>query len=300
MRIITIGSALVDIFIRSEHFSKDRHGIVKIGEVGGKFDVDSFVIKTGGGASNTGVGFSRLGFEVATIAETGHDEFSKMVTQDLEEEGVDTSLLIQEKKEETGGSVILVLEDGSRAVLVHRGASSMLDPKDINISEISEADWVHVSSLSGQLKTLKHIFTTLHYHNVNVSWNPGSSDLKLIKSGELSVEDIHVKVLFLNNEEWEIIEDHQADIKNKVEQIVVTDGAKGGRVFLSNGMKMNYKALKVEATDNTGAGDAFVTGYVTAILRGRSAEDAVRYGVKNSASVVKYFGAKQGLLKKLS
>lgn len=299
MRIITIGSALVDIFIRSDHFSKDKHGIVKIGEVGGKFDVDSFKLKTGGGASNTGVGFSRLGFEVATIAETGQDKLSKMVIEDLEREGVDTSLLIHEKKEETGGSVILVLEDGERAVLVHRGASSMLDPKDINISEISQADWVHISSLSGQLKTLKHIFATLHYHKVNVSWNPGSSDLKLIESGKLSINDIHAKVLFLNNEEWEIIEDQQADIKNKIEQVVVTNGDKGGKVFLNNGMKMTYKALKVESIDNTGAGDAFVTGYVTAILRGKGEEDAVRFGVKNSASVVKYFGGKEGLRKKL-
>ncbi|NCN87650.1 MAG: carbohydrate kinase family protein [Candidatus Pacebacteria bacterium] len=300
MRIITIGSALVDIFIRSDHFSKDRHGIVKIGEVGGKFDVDSFVIKTGGGASNTGVGFSRLGFEVATIAETGHDEFSKMVIADLKKEGVDTSLLIHEKKEETGGSVILVLEDGSRAVLVHRGASSMLDPKDINIAEISGADWVHISSLSGQLKTLKHIFATLRYHNVNVSWNPGSSDLKLLASGQLPLSEIHAKVLFLNKEEWEMIEDQQDEIKKKIEQVVITDGDKGGNVFLNNGMKMRYKALPVEAVDNTGAGDAFVVGYVTAILRGRSSEDAVRFGAKNSASVVKYFGGKEGLRKKIS
>ena len=163
MRIITIGSALIDIFIRSEHFLKDSHGIIRVGEVGGKFDVDSFILKTGGGASNTAVGFSRLGFDSAIISETGHDELAKTVIEDLRKEKVDISLMIHEKKEETGGSVILVLADGSRAVLVHRGASSQLDPKDIDIKEISQADWIHISSLSGRLDTLKHIFSVLRF-----------------------------------------------------------------------------------------------------------------------------------------
>jgi ribokinase len=299
MRIITIGSALVDIFIHSDHFAKDRHGVVRVGEVGGKFDIDSFVIKTGGGASNTAVGFSRLGFDVAAIAETGQDELSRMVVEDLEKEGVDTSLLIHEKKEETGGSVILVLEDGSRAALVHRGASSMLNPKDINITELSHAHWVHMSSFSGQLKTLKHTFATLKYHGINVSWNPGSSDLKLIKSGELKIDDIHAKVMFVNQEEWDMIDGSQTSLKKKISQIVVTDSVRGGKVFLDNGLKINYKAKKVEAEDNTGAGDAFAVGYVSAILRGEKAEEAVRCGAINSASVVKYFGGKQGLRKRL-
>lgn len=295
MRTIAIGSALVDIFIRSEHFAKDRHGVVRVGEIGGKFDVNSFVLKTGGGASNVATGFARLGFDSVVISETGQDELAKMVIQDLEEEKVDTSLMLHEKKEETGGSIILVLEDGSRAVLVHRGASSMLDPKDITISQLSDADWVHISSLSGRKDTLKHLFSGLKYHKVKVSWNPGSSDLKLIKSKELDIEDIFSQVLIMNKQEWEMVENYQEKLKKHISQIVITDSVKGGKIFLSNGQKIDYKAEKVEAVDNTGAGDAFVVGYISTLLRGGTIEKAAKLGAKNSASVVKYFGAKQGL-----
>lgn len=299
MRVVTIGSALVDIFIHSDHFSKDRHGIVRVGEIGGKFDIDSFVIKTGGGASNTAVGFSRLGFDTAIIAETGHDDLAKIVVDDLKKEKVDVSLLVHERKEETGGSVILVLEDGSRAVLVHRGASSMLDPYDIDIKELSEADWIHVSSVSGRKKTLKQIFNTARFHNVSLSWNPGSSDLKLIQSGELKVEDVFVKVVLMNKEEWEMIEGKQALLKKQVEQVVVTDSIRGGKVFLPNGQIIHYKAYPADAVDNTGAGDAFAVGYVASLLKGKTIEEAVEFGAKNSASVVKYFGGKQGLKREI-
>jgi sugar/nucleoside kinase (ribokinase family) len=299
MRIITIGSALVDIFIRSEHFSKDTHGVVRVGEVGGKFDVSSFILKTGGGAGNVATGFARLGFDSAVISETGQDELARMVMEDLEKEKVDTSLMIHEKKEETGGSVILVLADGSRAALVHRGASSLLDPKDIDIKELSHANWVHISSLSGRLDTLKHVFSVLKFHGVKTSWNPGSSDLKLIKEGKLEVEDICAQVLILNKQEWEMIDGHQTKLKKCIKQIVVTDSVRGGKVFLENGQKIDYKAKETKSVDNTGAGDAFAVGYVASILRGDSIERATYCGAKNSASVVKHFGAKQGLKKRL-
>ncbi|MDH5533713.1 MAG: carbohydrate kinase family protein [Candidatus Pacebacteria bacterium] len=299
MRIITIGSALVDIFIRSEHFSKDRHGIVRVGEVGGKFDVSSFVLKTGGGASNVATGFSRLGFDSAVISETGQDELARMVIEDLKKEKVDTSLMIHEKREETGGSVILVLDDGSRAVLVHRGAASLLDPKDINIGDLADANWVHISSLSGRKDTLKHVFSGLKFHGVKVSWNPGSSDLKLIVDGELDIDSIYAEVLILNKEEWEMVSLYQEELRRNISQIVITDSIRGGKILLSNGQKISYKARKTVAVDNTGAGDAFAVGYITTLLRGDTIERAAHCGAKNSASVVKYFGAKQGLRKKL-
>jgi ribokinase len=299
MRIITIGSALVDIFIRSEHFSKDRHGVVRVGEVGGKFDVSSFIFKTGGGAGNVATGFSRLGFDSLVISETGQDELAKMVMDDLKKEKVDTSLMIHEKREETGGSVILVLADGSRAVLVHRGAASLLDPKDINIGDLADANWVHISSLSGRKDTLKHVFSGLKFHGVKVSWNPGSSDLKLILDGKFNIDDICAEVLMMNKEEWAMVSDYQAKLRKCVSQVVITDSIRGGKILLKDGQKINYKAKKAKSVDNTGAGDAFAVGYIATLLRGGTLERATYCGAKNSASVVKYFGAKQGLRKKL-
>lgn len=299
MRVITIGSALIDIFISSDQFIKDKSGLLRIGDPSGKANVDSFVLKTGGGAGNAAVGFSRLGFDTAIISETGQDEFSKIVIDDLKDEGVDTKMIVRERKEETGGSIILGSPDGSRMILVHRGASSQLDPDDLKTSEIAEANWVHISSLSGRVKTLENLFETLNFYHVSSSWNPGSADLNLINKGDLKIEDIAAKVLILNKEEWELVEKWQDQLIKQIGQVVVTDGLNGGRIFLADGQRHLYKAKKVETVNATGAGDAFCVGYVAALLRGRDPESAAVWGVENSASVVRKLGAKTGLRKDL-
>ncbi len=159
--VITIGSALVDIFIHSQQFeskpSKDGDLLCQL--LGAKVDIEGFRVYTGGGATNTAVGFSRLGLSAAALCETGRDDFARIVSADLERENVSTQLIVIEKKEQTGGSVILVGAKGARTALVHRGAASMLDPFDIPPYWLSQTRWIHVSSIGGRLETLERIFT---------------------------------------------------------------------------------------------------------------------------------------------
>jgi len=299
MKIITIGSALIDVFIQSKNFSKDEDGYIKAGGKSGKAEVESFAIKTGGGGGNTAVGFARLGFEVEVISETGQDELAELITQNFKKERVAINLLVQERKEETGGSVILVCADGSRLILVHRGAASMLDPADIRLQDIEDADWIHISSLSGRLDTLQHLFGGLRHHRLRTSWNPGSADLKLIAEGKLKVQEIECEVFLVNHEEWQLIASQHEELKTHLNQIVITDSVRGGKVMLKNGEKIVYKSEKVEAVDHTGAGDAFGVGYVAGLLYRKTPQEATGWGAKNSASVVMKLGAKAGLRKKL-
>jgi ribokinase len=108
--VISIGSALIDIFIHSDQFTihQDQQNVLLCQDFGEKIEVESLTVHTGGGGSNTAVGFARMGFSTAIIAETGRDAFAQIVSSELEREQVDTSLLVREHKEQTGGSVILV------------------------------------------------------------------------------------------------------------------------------------------------------------------------------------------------
>lgn len=187
-QIITIGSALVDIFIHSAQFTptKSKQGDLLCQLYGDKTEVDGFNVFTGGGGSNTAVGFARLGFKTAVMCETGRDGFARLVMQDLQDQQVSTQLVIEEKKEQTGGSVILIGPDGERTVLVHRGAASMLDPFDISAYWLSEARHVHVSSLGGQRPTLEKIFKLVaHNPDLSLSWNPGKKELALLANRQL-------------------------------------------------------------------------------------------------------------------
>ena len=299
--IITIGSALVDIYIHSDHFVSGSEGDGKMSFClsGDKVRVDSFKVCSGGGGSNTAVGFSRLDFQTAIVSETGRDDFAHIVTNNLHQEKVSTNLIIEEKREQTGGSVILVGENGGRTVMVHRGASSQLDVFDISPFWISQTRWVHLSSIAGRKKTLEKIFSLINKNpEIGLSWNPGKAELVLLAEKKLKISSIPCQIFVLNKQEWSLIEVVQEEILQKFSQVVVTDGSRGGAVYIEGQKSFDFPSEKVKSVDDTGAGDAFTTGYVAACLVHRPPQEAVQWGIKNATSVVKYYGAKMGLLRR--
>jgi len=50
--------------------------------------------------------------------------------------------------------------------------------------------------------------------------------------------------------------------------------------------------------DKTGAGDAFASGFLSAIIHGKTIDQALRWGVKNSSAVIREIGPMNGLLSK--
>lgn len=298
-QVITVGSALVDIFIHSDQFvpTKSKQGDLLCQVYGDKTEVDGFNVFTGGGGGNTAAGFARLGFKTAAICETGRDGFARLVMQDFDDQQVSTQLVIEEKKEQTGGSIILVGPDGERTVLVHRGAASMLDPFDISAYWLSEARHVHLSSLGGQRPTLEKIFKLVTRNpDLSLSWNPGKKELALLANRQLVPVDIPCQVFIVNQSEWRIVSDLQETILNAFDHVVVTAAGKGGDIYYRGEHLGHYSALSTNVVDATGAGDAFAVGYIAGILWGRKPELAAEYGAKNAASVVAHYGAKTGLL----
>ncbi len=300
-QIISIGSALIDIFLHTHKFRVKEvdSDVMLCHTYGGKLEIDSFNVFTGGGGGNTAVGFSRLGFQTSVVCETGRDSFSELVKSDLKKNGVATNLIIEEKKEQTGGSVILICPEGERSVLVHRGAAGMLDPFDISAYWLSQAQWVHLTSIGGNQDTLEKIFQYVGRNNyANLSWNPGKKELALLSNRQLSVKTISCEVFFVNTEEWSMIANVQGEVLQSFRYVVVTAGKRGGDVYYNNEHVLHFPALGGLPIDATGAGDAFATGFVAGILWEKSIKESAEIGAKNAASVIKYYGAKTGLLTK--
>lgn len=300
-QVITIGSALVDVFVHTPHFKQVQtaEGTLLCQIRGDKHEIESFHVHTGGGGGNCAVGFARLGFKTAVICETGRDRFSYLVRQDFLENQVDKSLIIEEKKEQTGGSVILVSDEGERTVMVHRGASAMLDPFDIPAYWLSQAEQVHLTSIGGRLATLKKIFSIVEKSGgTSLSWNPGKKELGLLANRQVLIDQVPAQVLIVNQTEWDLISEVQQEVLQKIELVVVTAGAKGGDVYQNGEHACHFPAQSLEVVDATGAGDSFSVGFVAGLMEGKAIVEAAELGARNSASVVAYYGTKQGLLYK--
>lgn len=300
--VVTVGSATLDVFIRSDKFnvvkSDDVRGGVAICQVyGGKMEVEDVTLTCGGGGTNTAVSFAKKDLNTACIAEMGNDPAALIVHRELEENQVDTRYLVQEPDETTAVSTILISKDGGRSIIVYRGASAMLDNKDLPLGEF-KTRWIHVSSLGGNLGLLEKILSWAKKNNVRVSLNPGSKEIeerdKLIKLLPM------VEILFMNREEAKKLygKDYIEKGYPKESYVsVITDGVRGGCMFMREGKRIKYDAIKPKkSVDTTGAGDAFASGMVSGVLYGLSYEKSIEWGLKNAVSVVEYVGAKPGLL----
>ncbi len=127
--VVTIGSATRDVLLRSRAIriiSDDQFstGEAECFALGSKIEVDDIVFETGGGATNTAVGFSRLGFRVAFMGKIGHtDSRGQALLRELQHEHVTTDLVVKDRRHLTAYSAILLTPRGERTVLVYRGAA---------------------------------------------------------------------------------------------------------------------------------------------------------------------------------
>lgn len=305
--VISFGSAVLDVFIKSpdiqvEKSTKVYTGRALIAPYGAKCEAERLVICSGGGGTNTAVGFSRLGLKAAVVARCGWDFAGKLIRQEIKKEGVNDSFLIQFEGEETDYSTILIGPDGGRTIFVYRGGTR-LEKSVINFKKLNSF-WFYVSSLEGNLDLLADLVAHAKKNHIKIAVNPGRKELeqsqKFLEIGK------NFDVLIVNREEaGKLLGLTIADEKifgkiclvlPKV-MVVVTDGARGAHVCLPKKGRLAIEGLKVEMADSTGAGDGFGCGLIAGLAKGWKLEKALKLGVCNGASAVTRIGAKTGLIR---
>jgi ribokinase len=306
--VICVGSALLDMYMKSDQFvkiplSQMGDGVALCEVYGGKTEISESELTSGGGGTNNAVSFARKGFRTALIAEMGTDLVAATIREELTREGVDVSMLVQEKSEETGMAAILVSQDGGRSVAVYRGASKMLTKSDIPWDSL-HASWIHISSLGGDVALLEGLIGHAKTHGMHIAVNPGMTELKQASTwGDLQLFS-DVDVLLLNREEASVLlkKDFSDDVVwhsdfavSGPKVTIISDGVRNGIVCL-NGVCKWYGVEPVAMVEQTGAGDAFGTGLVSALMLNKSVEEAIGWGKKQAASVVSYMGPKRGLM----
>lgn len=340
--ITSIGGATVDIFLRTqdEILIKTSDGSTSSEllcfNFGGKLKVKNVHECFGGGASNTSIGFRRLGLKSAVCNTLGDDEWAQKIMDNYDKEKVNRSYIQEKNAYQSGFSVILSSFEGERTVLFYPGANHMMDESIITKEVIENTKWLFINRISGDSdKIIKKIIRLLKYNkDLKIAWNPGGNQ---IREGVDKYKQLlkHTEVIYLNKEEAS--EFTKKDYKKRdeksffynedipkqrkvacklpfytadcddifcklekygVSKIVITDGKCGAQMFHQGDLYFCPTLTEIKSVDSLGAGDAFAVGCTYALVQGLSLQSALKFGTINASSVVHFFGAQAGLLTK--
>jgi ribokinase len=310
--VITFGSATRDVFLQSDRFRSVRDASSPTRQalllpLGTKMDMSDVQFETGGGATNTAVGFARLGLSTAAVARIGKgDARGAVIRRTLEDEGVDTRFIAEDPKHGTAYSVLLLTRRGERTVLVHRGASADFRERNIPFSKIAKTKWFYITALGGNIRLLKKLVRFANTRGIRVALNPGQAE---IAQGYKALKGIlaGTSVLFLNREEAARLTGLPYEQDTRMFErmciglpgvVVITEGRRGALVC-DNEKKYLARTHNVKVTDTTGAGDAFGCGFLAGYIHARGdIPYALQVGVENAESVIQRIAAKPGLLKR--
>lgn len=305
MKVLTIGKATQDVFLKSEEFDPHTEGKVVYTHLplGVKMEVNDVTFATGGNATNVAVTLARQGMHASYMWTLGHDPASETVLHDLDKEGVATTHVVRDEQYQAGYSTILIATNGERTILNHRGISTDTSGKDLDFDAIADADWVYPTSLAnGGIELLRKIVDHAEASDTKVMLNPAGPELADPAKLKSLLES--VDILCANKEEMqmlvegETLEELVRHALHLVPVIIVSDGPNGvvasdGKTIVRAGM---YEDVAV--VDRTGAGDAFASGFLSQWIQGKSLKESIIFASANSTSVVTKIGAKEGILHK--
>lgn len=306
--VVTIGAATQDVFVRSKKLEEQKDPLAPDGvdaciPLGSKLSIDELSFASGGGATNAAATFAHLGLKTACLSRIGDDLVGDFILAELKRERIDTSLVVRAKQEMSAYSVILLAGSGHRGILTHRGASAGLDTRDL--PRKLKTRWIYATSLGGNKRLLKAAFDLADACGAKIAWNPGNKELEL---GWKTLLPFLKKcdALLLNKEEAAELADlpprHLEDILKKIGDaiegiLIVTDGERGAYA-VSDSVRYRVASLKGKRVNTTGAGDAFGSGLVSALIKKKDLDTALRVAALNAHGVITHMGAKAGILKR--
>jgi len=246
------------------------------------------VIKAPGGKGlNQAVAVMRAGGQVQFYFARGQDDDGEFISNSLSELNLPYSAVLDDKLN-TGCAYILVDNKGENQIVVVPGANFSTKLSEHNFAD--PAGWLVLQLEIGQLNNAALVAKAKQAGwKIVLTPAPASEfDRELLAS---------VDVLTLNQSEsaqisgMDNLEDAGISLSSQVETVFITQGASGVTVFQSGQLMGHISALRVNATDATGAGDTFCGYVVTSLAQGFDSLSAARLATAAAGMSVQHPGA---------
>ena len=266
--------------------------------------VDQMELHTGGCATNTGMSLAKLGVATSVLGAVGTDGFGDFVISRLERTGADARGVRRIDDVNTSATMVMVEPDGERRFLHYLGANARLSEGDVDFGVIGESGILHIAGalvmpgidgdpMARILRRAKEAGLTTTFDTV---WDATGRWMELVEPCLP-----YVDVMLPSLSEARMIAGRQAP--EDVAEVFMSYGVKvvglkmgeDGAYVRDAEREIYIPPYIVEAVDATGAGDAYVGGFLTGMVYGWDLLKTARFASAVGAMCVTAVGATTGI-----
>lgn len=295
MDVVCLGEAIVDIITQK---------VQDIRLVNEFHMADEILIKTGGDAQNNAIDLATIGHHVAYVGRVSRDAGGEMIMKACISRGVDMSHVIRTDTPQTKMNILLS-EHSNRSFLYYPGVSAEFTVADFNMSLLDQtrilqfSSTFHMTAFDGELGALKLMkeakkkgVTTAMDVTSDFSGRWNSVLAPCYPWLDYFMPSEEQAALIAGTEDPE--EMAQFFLSQGVGHVVIKLGGRGS-YCADRGTAFYCGCHSVPVKDTTGAGDAFVAGFLSGVLRNAPISRCVQLGTTASAFVIQEVGANTGI-----
>lgn len=255
---------------------------------------------SGGSAANTMIAASYMGCNNFYTCKVAQDEDGARFLQGLKDAKLNFNTNEQQLSGVTGKCLVLVTPDAERTMNTCLGISESLSTGNLHLDTVADSRFLYLegylaTSDTGKAAAIKLRETAEQTDTAICMTLSDPGIVEYFKPGLEEMLGQQADILFCNLDEalkWtgaSTTDEALERLKQSAKRFAVTLGSQGAMLFDGDTMVM-VAAPQVEAIDTNGAGDAFAGGFLAALSKGKSYEEAGEFGCLVASQVVSQMG----------
>jgi sugar/nucleoside kinase (ribokinase family) len=267
--VLCVGMALTDILAK---------GVQTIRFGGHTEFVETVSMSTGGDALNQAIVLSKLGHKPGLLSMVGSDAQGEYLINECKKNGVDVEGVVITEKFPTSTSVVLITADGERSFISQKQGTTIDEfcLSDIHFQQLMPGvRVVSIGSLFCGQKFDTQICILLEKAKKIGAYTVADTVPNKDKAGIEELKDVLPFLdYFIPSEEEALFYTGKKTVLEAAElfrnygagTVIIKQGKKGAFVLTGKG-GFTVPAYPAEVVDTTGAGDNFVAGFISGLLR---------------------------------
>ena len=296
MDVLSLGIYVVDVLGRP---------IDQFPEKGKLVLFDELEIHPGGCANNVAIALARLGISAGAMGKVGADTFGDLILQELINNGISTTGMQQAANTNTSFTFVAVASDGERTFYHYIGANGELCEADLNWEVIESAKILHIAGalvmphfdgapMANALRKVKELGITVSLdtaYDATGKWmetlEPCLPYVDMFMPS--IVEAQHLTRLSDYREITQFLRNNYG-----IHTIAIKMGKNGSYASTPETAYL-APAYPVNAVDATGAGDAYVAGFLAGTIMNWDLKATAKLASATGASCVTAIGTTTGI-----